>query len=75
MKVTATRATWVDTDKGEALLQKGESAEVDGRTYGDSHLFVKAGYLVAEKKDSKPKQERKPKYEFGPSDDSDDSEA
>jgi len=57
MKVTATRPVYVHTDTGETLLEKGESAEVDGRRYRN-HPFVAAGYLVVEEE---PKPSRKPR--------------
>ena len=57
MKVTATRPVYVHTDTGETLLEKGESAEVDGRRYR-GHAFIDAGYLVAEEE---PKPSRKPR--------------
>lgn len=59
MKVTATRATYVETDKGDVLLQPGDSADVDGRKYGNGHPFIKAGYLVPEKAEEKPKRQKK----------------
>lgn len=63
MRVTATRPVYVETHDGKTLLKQGESAEVDGRTYSDSHMFVSAGYLVAESREEKPKRGRKPKDE------------
>lgn len=59
MKVTATRPVYIYTRDGKALLNKGESAEVDGRHYRGSR-FISAGYLVAEEE---PKPVRKPKAE------------
>lgn len=63
MKVKATRPTYVESRDGKVLLKKGESADVDGRTYGSDHRFIVAGYLVAE---SKPEPKRKPKPEPTP---------
>ena len=71
MKVTATRSVYVTTDKGEELLSKNQSCEVDGRKYNDDHMFIKAGYLIAEQ-DEKPKRGRKQKDEPTP-DESQDS--
>ena len=59
MKVTATRPCYVYTDTGKTLLEKGESAEVDGRRYRNSS-FVKGGYLIVEEE---PKPKRKAKAE------------
>lgn len=59
MKVTATRPVWIESDGKKVLLNKGDSAEVDGRTYGDSHVFIAGGYLVAEKSVEAPKRRRK----------------
>lgn len=61
MRVTATRTVYVTTESGEKLLNKGESADVDGRTYSNKHPFILAGYLVAEQAPEKPK--RQPKAE------------
>lgn len=49
MKVTATRTVYVAAESGEKLLNKGESADVDGRTYSNKHPFIRAGYLVPDK--------------------------
>lgn len=57
MKVTATRPVYIYTSGGKELLQKGESADVDGRRYRGSS-FVNAGYLVVEDED-KPKRKAK----------------
>lgn len=55
MKVTATRTLYVDTKEGKALLNEGDSRDVDGRVYSSEHPFVKGGYLIAEAED-KPKR-------------------
>lgn len=57
MKVTATRAVYVETANGKVMLNNGQSAEVDGRRYR-GHAFIDAGYLVAEEE---PKPSRKPR--------------
>lgn len=63
MKVKATRPVWL----GKTYLAKGESAEVDGRSYGDDHPMVKEGWLVAEK--SEPKRKPRPESKTEPATD------
>jgi hypothetical protein len=69
MKVTATRAVYVETTNGKVMLNNGQSTEVDGRRYR-GHAFIEAGYLVAEEE---PKPKRKPKADPAP--EADDAEA
>lgn len=64
---TATRAVYVENKDGkEVRLTAGQSADLDGRKYNDSHIFVKAGYLVPD--DEKPKRASKPKQETAKAD-------
>jgi len=59
MKVTATRAVYVETTNGKVMLNNGQSAEVDGRRYR-GHAFIEAGYLVAEEEPKPSRKQRQP---------------
>lgn len=53
MQVRVNHTLYVENKNERIMLEKGDTADVDGRTYHDGHMFIKSGYLVPVKKEPK----------------------